>query len=583
MIATFDTDATGQLQYAVRRGDRPLLQPSRLGITVNGKELGFAAKIGAPRTSVGHEDHTVVGGHTRSQRDYAEAILPIQSGQPASEWSLEVRVFDDAVAYRYRVPGEGKRRISGEASEWRTATDSRLWYQVHTRGKDYEARYQVDDAHWLVHGDLIAAPVLAKLPKDDGYAFITEANLINYSDMGLTVTEDGRFQANFHNDGFGFELTGEILTPWRVTILTKDLNGLVNSDTIQDLCPPPAPELADADWIKPGRSVWHWRVTGPPKFEDQHQWVDWAAALGFEYVIVDDGWKRWNADGKDAWALLHDVTDYAETKNVAIIAWVHSNEVTSPQDRLAYMQKARDCGLAGLKIDFMQPANVEWVEWYDQTLRDAAKFHLTIDYHGALKPTGRERTWPNELNREGIGGREQGKLSGLHDTTLPFTRLAQGHADYTPTEFRPAELHGNTVAKELAQAIVYTSPLLVYSGVPQDYLNSPAVDVIKAIPSTWDETIVLPGSAVGDVAAFARRKGDAWFIGVINGEKERTLDLSLTFLGKATTQAVLLSDTPDKAALFDRQERPLASADVLHLKLSKDGGFVAWLKPTTAK
>jgi len=124
-----------------------------------------------------------------------------------------------------------------------------------------------------------------------------------------------------------------------------------------------------------------------------------------------------------------------------------------------------------------------------------------VDFHGAVKPTGRERTWPQELTREAILGRESGKLSGLHDTTLPFVRFVQGHADFTPTDFRPDKLGSSHWSHELAQAIIYTSPFLCYSGSPESYLSNPAIDVLKAIPSTWDQTVVLPGSEIGKVAA----------------------------------------------------------------------------------
>ena len=156
---------------------------------------------------------------------------------------------------------------------------------------------------------------------------------------------------------------------------------------------------------------------------------------------------------------------------------------------------------------------MRWVNWYDETLRDAAARKLMIDFHGANKPIGRERTWPNEITRESIRGHEyhilryRRTLPPQHDCILPFTRFVIGPGDYTPTVFNPKELRGYTWARELAQAIVFTSPFLCYADHPQNYLNNPAVDVMKAIPSTWDETMVLPGSEIGKCAAFARRKG----------------------------------------------------------------------------
>jgi len=140
-----------------------------------------------------------------------------------------------------------------------------------------------------------------------------------------------------------------------VTLLAENLNTLVNCDVIQSLCPPPAHDLTEAKWIQPGRSVWHWMVTGNPKREAQHQWVDWTRQLGFEYYLIDDGWVRWRDGDRDQWACLKEVVDYATTQGVRIFAWVNSDEVRNATDRIAYFKKAKAAGVVGLKIDFPPP------------------------------------------------------------------------------------------------------------------------------------------------------------------------------------------------------------------------------------
>lgn len=575
---TVIADESSQLRFSVSRDGQTLIAPSTLGITVDSVDFGNKARASSIEVPIRKADFPVVGGHTRATVEYSDAVVTLHSGSPEVKWTMEFRVFNDAVAYRYRIPGQGLRRVKGESGEWRLPAKSQVWFHKYDRG-DYEATNQHATADDPVLTDCIAAPALFKLPGDDGYAFLTEANLVRYTDMALRPRIDGSFGVLLRNDDQGFDWDGDILTPWRVALLAKDLHSLVNSDVIQALADAPAKELANADWIKPGRAAWHWRVTFQPKFDQQKQWVDYAAALGFEFYLVDDGWRDWKAEGKDSWAMLKEVVDYAASKNVKVWAWVDSKYVKEPAERQAYFKKAKDLGIVGLKIDFMGRANVWWTQWYEDASRDAADARLMLDFHGALKPSGRERTWPNELTREAVGGREQGKLPGLHDTTVPFLRQVQGHADYTPTDFRPKEMKGNTVAKELAGAIVYTSPLLCYSGDPKDYLASPSLDVIKAIPSTWDETIVLPGSAVGEVAAFARRKGDTWFVGVINGTTPRTMPIALSFLKAGSYTATLLGDTEGDATTFDKQQKTVSATDTLQTKLSKDGGYVAMFKP----
>ncbi|HEX7654458.1 MAG TPA: glycoside hydrolase family 97 catalytic domain-containing protein, partial [Verrucomicrobiae bacterium] len=244
-----------------------------------------------------------------------------------------------------------------------------------------------------------------------------------------------------------------------------------------------------------------------------------------------------------------------------------------------YFQRAKAMGIVGLKIDFPHAANVAWVNWYEDTLVDAAKCELMIDFHGALKPSGRERTWPHELTREAIAGREQGKSPSLHDLTLPFLRYVQGHADFTPTLFMPDRLKGSTYAHELAMAVDFTSPFLCYGDDPRHYLGNDAEAVIKALPSVWDETRVLPGSEIGEQVRFARRHGTDWFVGVLNDQKPRRDSLALDFLGAGRYQLMEWADVPGSEAKFQRTERVVTRKDSLTLPLATDGGYVAWLRP----
>lgn len=574
--AFISPSATG-LSYSVRVGGQTAIEPSPLGISVDGQNLGQGAVLGRPRERQFKETYPVTGVHATALNSFREAIFPVRSG--TANWQLEVRVFDDGVAMRYRVPETGQHTVNGETSGWKVPEGSVTWYQTDTGA--YERPYQEQQVERIAPDATIAAPLTVKLPRGLGYAFLSEANLVNYSDMSLHVAGDRSFVASFVNNRDGWKTDSEIVSPWRVTMLAPDLNGLVNSDLLRNLCPPPAPELASATWIRPGRSSWHYLVVARPQWETQKQWVDWTQQLGFDYYLIDEGWDKWNFNGKDQWGCMKEVVDYARQRNVQIWAWLHSREVFDPQARLAYFEKARAAGVVGLKIDFPQRPNVDWVNWYDETARDAARYHLMLDFHGADKPTGRERTWPNELTREAVFGQEQGGLPILHITALPFTRMVQGHADFTPTDFRPDRLHGSSWAHELARAIVYTSPFLCYGGSPQNYLQNPALDILKSVPSTWDETRVLPDSEIGRTAAFARRRGDTWFVGIINGDEDRPFKINLGFLGKGRFRADLLSDSSEQNDAFVRTSRVVSSRDSLPCDVRRDGGYVARFTPIT--
>jgi len=568
------------LNYSATFRGKPVIAPSAMGITVEGADTGANARFsGKPVHTEINERYDVLGVHKTATNHCNSWVIPLTNAGAKNSWQLLVRVFNDGVAYRYRLPGDGSRHIDGESSEWNVPMGSVLWSQS-ANNTSYESRYDSAIVGQLPKDFKFMAPAALKFPDNEGYGIMTEADLINYSDLSLQADGANEIKAFFHNSVGGWDNSGEIISPWRVTLLAADLNTLVNSDLIKNLCPPPAPELANASWIRPGRSIWGWlSCYCGPKLDNQKWWVDRTRDMGFEYYLIDDGWRDWNGGGDNAWQAMAETVAYAKTQNVAIWAWVHCKYVRQPEARLEYFKRAKNIGIVGLKIDFMDPADPSWANWYDDTLRVAASLHLMIDFHGAVKPTGRERTWPNELTREAIAGREQGKSPALHDNTLPFLRYVQGHADFTPTLFMADRLKGSSYAHELAMAVVFTSPFLCLGDNPTNYLNSAAVDVLKALPAVWDETRVLPDSEIGELSLFARRSGQQWFIGGINDLKPRREKIPLTFLGKGEYQLVELADNPDRNDAFARTERKVTNKDTLIVPLRKDGGYVAWLRP----
>ena len=569
-------DATGHLGYTVTVKGQPVVLPSPLGITVNAQNLGEEAELGRVVTRDFHETYPVAGVHAQALNEYHEASIQLTSGPAHVPWVLEVRAYDDGFACRYRVPGTGDRTVNGESTGWRFPAGGTLWYQ---NGGDpaYEAVFVTSPLDTLPQNQTVACGCAIRLPGGIGYVLPTEADVHDYSDLLLLPTGSAAFRAAFPRNSKGWGHRGEIVSPWRVALYSPDLNGLVNSDLLRNLCPPPTPGLQEAAWIKPGRSTWHWLLTLWPTLEPQRRWIDRTGELGWEYYLIDDGWNRWQADGKNPWEIMQDLGTYADQRHVKLWAWVNSRQIREADGRMAYFKQARAIGLVGLKIDFPEEPNADTLRWYDDTLRDAAAEHLMVDFHGAVKPAGRERTWPNELTREAVRGREVGQQPGVHDTTLPFTRYVQGHADFTPVDWRPNELKGGSWAHGLAEAFVYTSPFLCVGGDPEAMLKNEAVGLLKALPATWDETVVLPGSAIGEVAAFARRKGDEWFVAVLNGPTARQLDLPLAFLASGEWKVDQFADDPSKNDAWLYKTFTTDATGTLACDLRADGGFVARL------
>lgn len=220
--------------------------------------------------------------------------------------------------------------------------------------------------------------------------------------------------------------------------------------------------------------------------------------------------------------------------------------------------------------------------WYLGTLRDCAELKLLVDFHGAVKPTGLQRTYPNALTREAVRGNEYNMSRYkriqpyTEDVTLPFGRALAGPADITPVILNPRELAPShfTWTHELAQAVIYLSPIAVFCDQYQYYLDSPFRDLLEVIPTVWDETCVLPCTEIGEVIAYARRKGDTWWIGVINGATQRDTKLSFNFLNKPGTATLIFDDASVDAAI-ERQQRAMKRADTLMVSLRPGGGFFA--------
>ncbi|MDX1655998.1 MAG: glycoside hydrolase family 97 catalytic domain-containing protein, partial [Candidatus Competibacteraceae bacterium] len=376
------------------------------------------------------------------------------------------------------------------------------------------------------------------------------------------------------------------------------------SDMVYHVNDPPDPDLFPqgpaTDWIRPGRAVWSWwsdLYSGD--FAIQRRYVDDAHQLGFEYVLVDAWWELgFPAEGKDQFQRLAELVDYAhrDGRQVDILVWKDWYEVLDREERRAFFAAVRQAGAVGVKFDIIDAGDSESqlnVQLHEAILRDAAEHQLMINFHGTHKPTGLARTWPNEITREGLMGLELNRLAlehsiavpPWHNAALPFTRLVLGPGDYTPVTFDERKLGETTFTHQFASAGVMVSPLLHFADDPQRLLAQETVlDLLQALPTTWDESRVLPVSDIGRVAALVRRKGQDWWLFVLNGNGQQPLSLpalALDFLGEGGYRAELVAD--ETATTFQRSERSsLTREDELDLQLLAGGGFLARFTPITS-
>lgn len=582
------TSPGGNLKVTVNDGDRltyevsesgvPVLASSPLGITVDGEDLGEKAVNGIPARRQVKGTYRIHGNHTSADMNANEMTIPVESH--GKLYGLQVRVQDDGVGVRYLLQPEMK-HIDGESTGWRIAGAKQAGWQ------DFVPCYEGND-HWtdfskVPEGKRVSG--LMTVRTADHYLFLSEADNANAPDFAFVRKGDTLTTVWYAEPkGYAADSPERHATPWRTTTVAKDLTTLVNSDLLTNLCPPPDKSI-DWSFVKPGRILWQWCSVGAPKYADQRDWYDAAAKLKWEYYMIDDGWRDWKKPGQDKWTLLKEVIDYGKTKGVETIIWVDSKElIKSPEARDAYLAKVKACGAVGIKIDFIPDASAKVMQWYDDTLSETAKLGIMTIFHGCTKPTGRVRTRPHALTREGIRGNEwqmtrYKRVQAFdHDVTQPFTRFLAGAGDITPLVADPVQLNGYTLPHMVAQTIVSTSPLQCFYDQYKFYVGSPIEDLLREIPVTWDETRVLPGTEPGKAVGFARRKGDTWWLGVMNGGEATQFTVALDFL-KTPAKATLGEDSRTASAVM-RAETTVQPGEKIELNLRRGGGWFARIKAT---
>ncbi len=580
----------GRLKFEATFRNKGVIERSPLVFTVDDVNITESVEFGEIKQYQVKETYPWRGVHSQAVNNCNGTKISIKHTKSIISYTLEARSFNDGIAFRYIVPGDSNPRVPDEATTFVIPAGSTVWY--HDLEGHYESVHDKKDIADIPAGQWTAPPVTFKLPGGTGYASITESALVNYSGMALQA--DGHRGLNLvlghkHPISYPFRLrykddiervskpaaiSGTITSPWRVVMIGADLNALVNCDVVHNLCPPADPNLfpkgINTDWVKPGRAVWRYLDGGGNSLEDMKEFSRLAGDLGFEYHILEGFWSRWSDEQ------IKELVDYSRKQGVGLWLWKHSNQLRSPEAREAFFKRLHNLGVVGAKIDFFDHEHKDVIDHYTALLKEAAKYKILVNFHGANKPTGESRTWPNELVREAVRGMEASRLKerARHDATLPFTRFLAGHADYTPVHFGTRRAD-TTWTHQIATAAVFTAPLLTYGAQPTNILKNPGVEMMKSIPAVWNETIVLPVSEIGEIAAFARRSGNTWFLAILNGPSAKTINIPLSFLGKDEYRAMLVRDNKNDDAAVEVENTTSKSSDTLVIELSDGGGFIA--------
>jgi alpha-glucosidase len=612
-----------RLYYRVAYKGAPVLADSPLGLDLLGapaldRDLEV---LGVEKRSNGSVWENAFGAQRTVPDKYNEIVVSLRErNEPRRRLDVVLRAYDEGVAFRYVLPAQdalSEFTLASENTGFCFAADAFAYALDRGRfNTDNEGEYARRALSDIKPASIVNLPLLVEMPGAGLWAAILEADLTDYAGMyaGGVAGMPNALAAKLsvaparRADQPVIGKTPKA-TPWRVLMAGPDPARFIEANyLVLNLSAPCA--VADTSWIKPGKAAWDWwsgsHATGVPfkpgmNTATMMHYIDFASRHGIAYMLVDAGWAPMAEDGR-----LEDILRYrpevdipaiiahGKAKGVATLLWVEWRALDRHMDEaMALYEK---WGAAGIKVDYMNRDDQEMVNYYEKVLRKAAEHRLTVDFHGAYKPTGLRRTYPNLLTREGVMGLEYSKWSDRvtpeYDVTIPFTRMLAGPMDFTPGAFRNAArgkfeakdiapMSQGTRAHQLAMYVVYESPLVMLADYPEAYEGQPGMEFIEKVPTVWDETKVLAG-APGKMIAMARRKGDSWYVGAMTDWEARDVPVGLGFLGAGEYEALVFADGADAAtdatSLAVEKKRVMAG-DALALRLAPGGGAAVILTP----
>ncbi|RXF68630.1 glycoside hydrolase family 97 protein [Arcticibacter tournemirensis] len=608
----------GEISYELAYKNKSYITPSKISMSLsNGVILGNQAKLtGAKRTSVNRQLRPLNGISDLVKEKYNELKLQFKGG-----YSLTLRAYDEGFAYRYGTTFKDSIRVMSETSEFCFNANypayfhpalSESEYRLQKISEQLQPNYsslpvlvKASGLSILIHeSDVLDFPCLAirsdykrqnTLTGVHSY-FPRKTEVGGYSNFGLIVKETEPYLA---------KTAGSRFFPWRLLAVAENDRDILKNQLVYMLAS--ENKLEDISWIKPGKVAWDWwntmNLTGVPfkagiNTATYKYFIDFASANHLEYVNLDEGW----SDQFDLLKVNKDVdmnelTRYAKEKGVGLILWCVWR--TLDRQMMEALYQFQKWGISGVKVDFMDRDDQILVRFHERLLKEAARRKLLVNFHGAYHPNGMSRTYPNQINAEGVKGLEWNKFDSLgtnpvHDVTIPYIRMFAGSMDYTPGAMQnynrkdwrlipDRPVSQGTRCHQLAMYIVYYAPLQMLADSPTAYEKEPEyLKFLSSVPTVWSETVPLSGEA-GKYVAVARRKGDTWYLGAMTNWDRRELPLLLDFLEPDKKfVAEIFSDGANAERSGNDIRHDIVEVkkgDKLDISMAGGGGWAAIIRP----
>nr|WP_298332360.1 glycoside hydrolase family 97 protein [uncultured Christiangramia sp.] len=556
-----------QIFYSIFLQDQPVLLKNRLQLELEDEVLGFNSTLkGTEKDQVSEVFKPVIPLKFSSiQNHYNMVRFNFMEG-----FSVEFRAYDGGFAYRFITSKRDRIKVLSEDVQINLASTAIAHLQ---QTESFKTSYEFAYTH-LSSNEFSEDTTMSTLPvlletDNDITILISESDLRDYPAMFLKGNAKDKFQSVFPKEPLEVEPDGDrsqkilkeadyiALTdgsrifPWRYFLISLEEEDILTNTMTAKLAGKSL--IEDTSWLKPGQASWEWWNGASPyevdfvagyNEETYRYFIDFASEFGIPYIIMDEGWAKTTTDpftpnpNIDLFALI----EYGKERNVDIVLWLTWLTV---ENNMQLFEKFHDWGIAGVKIDFMDRSDQWMVNFYERVAKEAAENEIFVDFHGAFKPAGLEYLYPNIFSYEGVLGMEQmGRATPENSIYLPFIRNAVGGMDYTPgamlsmqPEFyysrRPNSASIGTRTYQMALFVIFESALQMLADNPTNYYkNRDCTEFITSVPTTWDETVVLDAK-IGKNVIVAKRKGNSWFIGGMNGTNEDIqLDLELDFLPK---------------------------------------------------
>ncbi|WP_020527875.1 glycoside hydrolase family 97 protein [Flexithrix dorotheae] len=618
-------DVNEKIYYSLQVREQEIIKPSPISITLeDGEVLGENPKIRKVINDYVNEDiYPIFGNKSEIDEKYNFVEVIFKGG-----YSLEVRAYNDGFGYRFKSALKKDFKVVTEEVTYNFEEDYPIYIsQPRTNNfqHSYEDFYNYLKLSEVSKDSMGMLPILVEAKKNVKIG-LTEADLFDYPGMHLAINEKGKnslkgvfpgyptkTKIGGHNDfnlvvteraDYIAESPGTRNFPWRVFIVSEIDTELLDNDLVYKLS---KPAEGDFSWVKPGKVAWDWwnamnlkgvNFKSGINTETYKYFIDFAAEHGIEYVNLDEGWSdQFDLLKLDDQIDMIEILDYAKKKNVDIIVWCVARTLDAQLEEA--LDQFVEWGVKGIKVDFMDRDDQVMVDFYNRVAEEAAKRKLLVNFHGAYKPTGLNKTFPNVINQEAVRGLEYNKFAkpmgttADHAVTIPFIRMLAGSMDYTPGAMVNAQsedfvvrfdrpMSQGTRCQQLAMFIIYYSPLQMLADAPTAYEGEPEIlDFLSKVPTTWDNTWVISGK-VGEYAVIAKQKGEDWFVGGMTNTEARTLAVNFSFLGDGEFLAEIFKDGLNADRLgedYIKETKTIKASNRMEFDLAPGGGFSIRITP----